>query len=143
VVNFLNKYLNPLSSALGIFYLKKYSIVFLCLFISTLAYSQAELKVSQPKHNFGYVKRGTIVKIGYEITNTGKEPLIIQEAEVSCSCTSVEFSKQPLLPGEKTIVEVSFDTKTVYGRQDRVVLLHCNIKDGPTKLRYKGTVSNK
>ena len=61
----------------------------------------------------------------------------------ACSCTTVDFPKQPLLPGQNARVIVSFNTQTVYGRQDRVVYLNSNDPKGPHKLRYKGTVSNK
>ena len=104
--------------------------------------AQAEIKLDDSKQNFGYVKRGKLVTCLYEITNTGDQPLLLKSAEVSCSCTEVEFSKQPVLPGQKTTVIVRFDTKTVYGRQDRVVALESNAKTNPVKLRYKGIVSN-
>lgn len=142
VVNTPNTYLNPQSNALGIFYFKGfYFLFFICL--SLLSSSQTSLKVTDPKQQFGFVQRGEVVRCEYEIMNTGNEPLLLQEAEVSCSCTTVEFSKQPVLPGQKTTVLVLFNTKTVYGRQDRVVLLYSNAKGSPAKLRYKGTVSNK
>jgi len=127
---------NPLSTALGIFYFT------LFLFSANLnLQAQAEIKLNDSKQNFGFVKRGKIVSCQFELTNTGNEPLLLKSAEVSCSCTQVEFSKQPILPGQKTIILVLFDTKTVYGRQDRIVLIESNAKMNPTKLRYKGIVS--
>lgn len=134
--------LNPLGSAWGIFYFKNI-LFFFAFSISLSSQAQARLKITNPKHNFGYVKRGELIKSEFEISNTGNEPLIIKDVEISCSCTSVEYTKQPLLPNQKTIITVSFDTKTVYGRQDRVVLLHSNASNSPAKLRYKGVVSNK
>jgi len=92
------------------------------------------------KKNFGIVKKGEIVKIVYDIVNKGNQPLIINDAEVSCSCTTVEFPKQPILPAGTAKVTVSFDTKTVYYRQDRDVYLNSNDPKGPAKLRYKGVV---
>ena len=103
-------------------------------------FAQAKLTVKDAKQGFGTVKKGEVVKLNYEITNDGNEPLIINKVEVSCSCTSVEFDKKPVLPSQKTIVTVIFDTKTVYDRQDRVVEVFSNDKKGPHKLRYKGVV---
>ena len=108
-----------------------------------MGFAQPRIKVTEAKKNFGFVKRGTLVKNEYEIINAGNQPLIITDAEVSCSCTTVDFPKQPVLPGQKVIVVVSFNTATVYGRQDRVVLIGSNDPKGPVKLRYKGNVSNK
>jgi hypothetical protein len=77
----------------------------------------------------------------YEVANAGNQPLVITDAEVACSCTSVEFSKEPLFPGKKMPVTVIFNTATVYGRQDRILILKSNDPSGEIKLRFKGNVS--
>jgi hypothetical protein len=133
---------NPLGITQGIFYLRKLAFLSFFLYFGQV-FSQAKLEVVESKKNFGFVKRGELVKNNYEISNIGNEPLLITDAEVSCSCTTVDFPKQPLLPGQKAIITVNFNTATVYGRQDRVVYLHSNDPKGETKLRYKGTVSAK
>ncbi len=101
------------------------------------------MEIKDAKKSFGFVKKGELVKLDYEITNAGKEPLIITDAEVSCSCTTVDFPKQPIATGQTTKVTVNFDTKTVYDRQDRVVLLKSNDPNSPAKIRYKGIVLKK
>lgn len=113
------------------------------MLISAIGLGQAKLVISDAKKNFGFVKRGEIIRNDYEIKNAGNEPLLIKDVEIACSCTRVEFSKQPILPGEKTTVVVIFNTTTVYGRQDREVYLLSNDPKGPSKLRYKGVVMNK
>ncbi len=118
----------------------KLLIFLLLLGFTTSFFSQAKLEIKDAKKNFGLVKKGEIVKLNYEISNKGKEPLIITNVEVSCSCTSVEFDKKPVLAGQTTTVTVIFDTKTVYDRQDRTVLVQSNDKGSPHKLRYKGVV---
>jgi len=125
----------------GIFCLQ--AAIFLCLFISSAfrGTAQPKIEITEAKKNFGFIKRGSQLKIIYELVNKGNQPALITEAEVSCSCTSVEFLKQPILPGQKQNITVNFDTKTVYGRQDRIVLLHSNDPKSPAKLRYKGVVT--
>lgn len=117
-------------------------IAFLFLFCAA-SFSQPQIKVKNDKKNFGFVQRGTLVKNEFEITNTGNAPLLINEAEVSCSCTTVDFPKQPILPNQTSTINVNFNTASVYGRQDRIVIIHSNAKNGDVKLRYKGIVSNK
>ncbi len=121
--------------------------VFYCLLIiiatgifSSLA-AQPKLEVAESKKNFGSVKRGEVIKNLYEISNTGDQPLLITAAEVACSCTSVDYPKEPIVPGKKTTITVTFNTTTVYGRQDRIVTLSSNDPRGAVKLRFKGTVS--
>jgi hypothetical protein len=142
VDNSLNIFRNPHGNTVGIFCFRKL-VFFLAVLFSTSCFSQARLEVREAKKNFGFVKRGELVKNEFEITNAGNEPLLIKDVEISCSCTTVDFPKQPILPGQKEKVSVNFNTTTVYGRQDRVVYLISNDPKSPAKLRYKGTVSNK
>ncbi len=133
---------DPLSSAKGIFCFKSLAVI--CLLISCFTlHAQPRIQVTESKKNFGSVKRGEVIKNEFEITNIGNQPLIITDVEISCSCTSVDFPKEPILPNEKKKVLVNFNTATVYGRQDRVVLLNTNDPSGSVKLRYKGIVSKK
>lgn len=129
---------NPAVS--GIFCFKPI-LVLLFAFSYFLNSAQPKLVATEAKKNFGFVKRGTLIKNEYEITNIGNQPLIITDAEVSCSCTTVDFPKQPLLPDQKAVITILFNTTTVYGRQDRVVSVISNDPKGPLKLRYKGNVS--
>lgn len=140
VVNLFKILRNPSAFHGGIFYFRTF-ILTIFLFGYFFSFSQAKLSVTESKKNFGHVKRGTVVKNEYEISNTGNAPLIINDVEIACSCTTVDFPKQPILPGQKAIVIVVFNTTTVYGRQDRIVLLKSNDPSGPGSLRYKGTVS--
>lgn len=105
--------------------------------------AQAKLEVDDAKKNFGFVKKGEVVKLEYAIKNIGNEPLIITSVEIGCSCTTVDYPKQPIAPNKSEKVIINFDTKTVYDRQDRVVFLKSNDKKGSTKLRYKGVVLSK
>jgi hypothetical protein len=103
-------------------------------------YSQAKLEIADAKKNFGFVKKGEVVKIEYSIKNSGNEPLLINDVEIGCSCTTVDYPKQPIAPNKSEKVIITFDTKTVYDRQDRVVTLKSNDKKATGKLRYKGVV---
>lgn len=105
--------------------------------------AQAKMDIDDSKKNFGFVKKGEVVRLPYVITNKGTEPLLISNVEIECSCTTAEYDKKPLLPQQSTTLTVVFDTKSTYDRQDRVVLVRSNDPDGPHKLRYKGVVLKK
>ena len=119
----------------------KLSLLFLLISLASIA--QPKLEISDSKKNFGFVKKGEIVRISYDIKNIGNQPLLITSVDISCSCTKAEFSSQPILPGKNSTVDLLFDTHTVYDRQDRTVLVHSNDPKSPHKLRYKGVVLNK
>ena len=113
---------------------------FCLFFLSLYSYSQPQLKLKDVKKNFGFVKKGEVVTIEYEFTNTGNQPAIITEIKAECSCTTVEYPKHPISPGQSEKIFVKFDTKTVYDRQDRIVEIISNSKNSPQKLRFKGVV---
>jgi len=95
------------------------------------------------KYNFGFVKQGQVVKIEYDFTNTGKEPLIISDIEVTCGCTVAEFPRYPIHSGESGIILITFNTKEKEDRQDRTVNVISNASNSPAKLRFKGVVQKK
>jgi hypothetical protein len=112
-----------------------------CLFLfffSTVNFAQPQLKLTDSKKNFGFVQKGEVVKLDFDFVNTGNQPLIISAANVECSCTTVQFPKQPVMPGQTSKITVSFDTKSVYDRQDRTVEIISNVKT--QKIRFKGVV---
>jgi hypothetical protein len=134
--------MDPLVLSKGIFYFRTGLLLFLFATFSP-SYSQPKIELKESKKNFGFVKRGEVIVNNYELTNSGDQPLLISDVEVSCSCTTVDFPKHPVLPGQKAIIAVTFNTATTYGRQDRVVIVKSNSQNGDVKLRYKGIVSNK
>lgn len=103
-------------------------------------FAQPQLKFKDLKKNFGFVKKGEIVTIEFEFTNTGNQPAILTDVIAECSCTSVEFPKHPIAPNQTGKIIVKFDTKTVYDRQDRTVDVKSNAKNASQKIRFKGVV---
>jgi hypothetical protein len=106
------------------------------LLLSVTVFAQ-ELKFTETKHNFGMVHEGEKLVHEYSFENTGTQPVIISEAKVQCTCTQVEFPKQPIKPGEKGVIKVTFDTANKMDRQDRTVLLTTNAQAQPYELRFK------
>jgi hypothetical protein len=117
---------------------------FLLLLLSSFSsQSQPQMQWEQTKHNFGAVKRGEVLRKEFLVKNNGTAPLLLQKAEVSCSCTSVELDTAPVMPGQTGKVTIVFNTASVYGRQDRVVEIITNVAGEPVRLRYKALVSQK
>lgn len=114
----------------------------LSLFLITSLYSQAQakLKFKDTKKNFGFVKKGELVKVVYLLTNTGNQSLIIQDAKAECSCTTVHFPQYEIKPNQTDTITVYFDTKSVYDRQDRIVEIFSNAKNAKQNIRFKGVV---
>ncbi|SRR6056297_638839 len=103
---------------------------------------------SGPKMEFEstVVEYGTIAKNSDPIrvakfTNTGTEPLIIKNAKGSCGCTVPTWSKEPIMPGESSEIEVRYTTNRV-GTINKTVRITTNEGGQPHVLRVKGKVLN-
>ncbi len=127
------KFKNPFRLTRGIF-------CFSLFLLTMAANAQAKAEWKTTKIDFEKVKRGEVLHLDFVVTNTGNEPLLLKDGEVSCGCTSVDFSTKPILPGQSSTVTVIFDTKTVYGRQERIVKFYTNAAEKPVNLKYKGYV---
>mgnify|MGYP002346987052 FL=1 len=53
---------------------------------------QTTLALSEPSFDFGKIKKGDVVEHVYEVTNTGKNPLIISNVQPTCGCTVPDFT---------------------------------------------------
>jgi len=118
-------------------------ICLLLFLVSSALTAQSKIKFSDPKKNFGFVKKGEKVNLQYEFTNEGDQPLLITEAKAECSCTTVNWPKEPIAPKQKGIITVIFDTSPTYDRQDRTVEVFSNAPGSPNKIRFKGVVLTK
>ncbi len=97
-------------------------------------------------HDFGEVPEGPNADYVFEFTNVGKEPLIIQNANASCGCTTPEWPKEPILPGKTGRIKVSFATAGRGGQPfDKTVFLTSNAVHDKERyeLHIKGFVKSK
>jgi len=98
------------------------------------------ISVDKDVHDYGEIEKGGEPYCEFTITNDGNEPLIISNAKGSCGCTVPEWSKEPILPGESSVMKVKYDTKRV-GPINKSVTVNTNAVNSPTKvLRIKGKV---
>jgi hypothetical protein len=101
---------------------------------------KADFHFQQEVYKFGKVKAGKIIEFSYTFTNNGTDPLIISDIKVTCGCTVPAFPKEPVAPGQKSVISVKFDTKGKIGYQDRTLEIFSNARKNPKIIRFKGTV---
>jgi hypothetical protein len=102
--------------------------------------NQASFKFNEEEFNFGTIKQGESIQHDFEFTNTGKAPLIITNASGSCGCTVPEWPKEPIAPGAKSVIKVTFNSAGKQGVQDKTVTLQSNAQQNPMVLHLKGNV---
>ncbi|MDA0713900.1 MAG: DUF1573 domain-containing protein [Bacteroidetes bacterium] len=104
--------------------------------------SGPSISIDKEVHDYGDIEKGADPYCEFLITNKGNEPLILTNAKGSCGCTVPEWSKEPVLPGESTVMKVKYDTKRV-GPINKSVTITSNATNEPTKvIRIKGMVLN-
>lgn len=115
-----------------------------CLALMVLAalqvQAQAKLTFKDSKKSFGMVRKGDMVNVAFVFSNTGNQDLEILDAKAECSCTSVDYPKYMIKPGQTDTITVHFDTHSVYDRQDRIVEIISNASKASQNIRFKGVV---
>ena len=101
---------------------------------------QAAIKFDKEEHDFGSLLQGEVVSYSFHFTNTGNMPLIISEVGSSCGCTVGDYPREPIAPGKKGDIKVTYDSKGHHGFQSRTLTVLSNTIPAKTVLRIKGTV---
>jgi len=90
--------------------------------------------------DFGKIKQGTPVTHEFKFTNTGKVPMIITNVQASCGCTTPDWSKEPIAPGNKGFIKATYNAASV-GAFNKAVTVTANIPNGSVQLFIKGEVN--
>jgi len=67
------------------------------------------LSMKETAFDFGTIPQGKPVYHFFEVTNTGKTPMVISNVQTSCGCTTPEWSKEPVAPGGTTKIRVGYN----------------------------------
>jgi hypothetical protein len=78
-------------------------------------------------HDFGDIYQGDKVEHTFYFTNTGNEPLLITNVQVTCGCTTPKgWPRDPIPPGGKGELSISFNSAGKSGRQNKPVTIISN-----------------
>jgi hypothetical protein len=102
-----------------------------------------ELKLVTDNHDFGTVQEGPQAKFDFDFTNEGKEPLILQNVQASCGCTTPEWPKEPIMPGKKAKITAIYNTQGRPGPFTKTITVTSNAKTPTKTLTIRGTVEPK
>ena len=75
----------------------------------------------------------------FKFKNSGKEPLIITNAQGSCGCTVPTWPKEPIMPGKSGEISVKYATNRV-GSFTKTVTISSNASTPSKRLTIKGEV---
>lgn len=115
------------------------------LLIITLCFSlsgHAQLRFAADKFDFGTIREtdGSVSHV-FEAENCGTKPVIILQVVTTCGCTVPEYSRKPILPGEKTTVKVVFDPSNRSGIFNKELGVYSSERRKIATLTISGTVT--
>lgn len=84
------------------------------------------MEISPESHDFGRVEQNQKLLHEFEIENVGSEDLVIGRISTSCGCTAALTSEKVVEPGEKTVLEVTLETRKYKGAIQRSVSISSN-----------------
>lgn len=98
------------------------------------------MKFAESEFDFGDIRADSKVGHTFTFTNTGKSPLLIEDATASCGCTTPSWTKSPVAPGATGTIEVQFDSRGKQGIISKSVSVRANTQPSRTTLLIKGNV---
>ena len=101
---------------------------------------QAVIKFDKTEYDFGKILQGEVVSYTFHFTNAGNAPLIISGVDKSCGCTASDFPREPIAPGQKGDIKITYDSKGHHGFQSKTLSVNANTNPSATSLRIKAEV---
>jgi len=111
-----------------------------CGMVFAMAQKPAEIKFDKLTHNFGkFNSSSPKVSCVFTFENVGEEPLVINQAVASCGCTVPQYTKEPVKPGEKGEIKVTYNgTGKFPGHFKKTITVRTNGVVEMTRLYIEG-----
>lgn len=94
----------------------------------------------ETQHDFGSITQGSTVSHTFRFKNNGTEPLKLTRVKPSCGCTTPEWSREEIAPGEEGFIEVKFNSTGKSGVQSKAVTVTGNFEGTNQILRFRGEI---
>ena len=86
-------------------------------------------------YDFGDIFQGDKVEHTFAFENTGTEPLIITNVQVTCGCTATKWPRDPIAPGQKSEITILFNSAGKMGRQNKVITIVSNAANPTNRVK--------
>jgi hypothetical protein len=115
----------------------------------------AQITFDKDVHDYGVVEYAGNGTCEFTVTNTGDQPLLIQEAKASCGCTVPSYPKEPIAPGASATITVKYNTKrpgsinksirivsNAVNEQEKVIYIKGRVEQQPVQDTQTGSTTN-
>lgn len=133
-------------------YIKNLSVLWLVVLFSFQFIAQIHGKevISNPYktflpnktvHDFGTIlEKNGKVSYTFQFANIGKTPIVINDVISGCSCTTVNFTKNVIMPGKKGLLTVQYNPQNREGMFSKRIEVRINGGKDILYCRIKGSV---
>ena len=91
--------------------MKKQFLTLLYIAIASVAVAQGKFSFEEESYDFGTVIEGVKATHTFQFTNTGDAPIVISAVRASCGCTTPQWPKEPIAPGESGEITAIYNSK--------------------------------
>ena len=109
----------------------------LLLFVFSVFSQSSNIVFENSEHDFGEIQeKGGKVSYKFFFKNVGDESLLILSVKPSCGCTTPNWSKNPIKPGEEGFIIAQYNPRGRPGvfRKSLNVVTNQSIKDKPNNI---------
>lgn len=116
-------------------------MLFACLTYAA-AQQQAEIKFDKVSIDLGtFSESNPVQEAVFTFTNVGQAPLIINQAVASCGCAVPSYTKEPIKPGQKGQIKVTYNGKGKFpGHFKKSITVRTNGVPEMTRLYIEGVM---
>lgn len=119
--------------------------MFVCLPIvnqAQTATGKSKIVFEKLQYNFGTFKEELGVQsVDFKFKNEGSVPLILNNVQASCGCTTPEWTREPIAPGAKGLIKVSYDARNRPGVFNKTIRVSSNAENPDVVLTILGEVT--
>ena len=80
------------------------------------------------------MRSGEIAVKSITLENCTSEPLVILRHETTCHCATITYTKQPLMPGNRSEIRFEFDSRGAYGWQMKLANFYIAGAEKPLRI---------
>lgn len=122
----------------------KYILTILLIITSGAAFAQGGLAAAEPVCDLGEIREADgPVTHRFTVRNASDKPVAIVRVGISCGCLTPRFSREPILPGRETAVEITYDPTNRPGTFTKQVGVFSSAGGDALLLVLRGTVKER
>jgi len=112
----------------------------LMVFFSQVVLAQGKFQFERESHDFGRVVEGAVPTYEFRFKNVGTSPITLEYVKPSCGCTSPEWSKEPVMPGDEGVIVVKYNSQGRLGMFNKSITITSDAEEATKVITIKGVV---